>query len=93
MRYYCLILYDATGTQVQYTDNNEFNETSGFRTDLHEVDLEKGDYYLRVTGYKYGTSHESTGNYAITINATQSLQIKQDQDLMVLQGIISQPIS
>ena len=70
MRYYCLILYDATGTKVSYTDNNEFNETSGFRTDLHEVDLEKGDYYLRVTGYKYGTSHESTGNYAITINAT-----------------------
>lgn len=69
MRYYCLILYDSTGSQLWYTDNNEFNETSGFRTDKYEIDLEKGTYYLSVTGYKYGTSYASTGNYTITINS------------------------
>ena len=69
MRYYCLILYDSTGAQFWYTDNNQFNETSGFRTDLHEINLEKGTYYLCVTGYKYGNSYASTGNYTITINA------------------------
>lgn len=69
MRYYCLTVYDATGSQLWYTDNNEFNETAGFRSDSYEIDLEKGTYYLRVTGYKYGTSYASTGNYEVTIDS------------------------
>ena len=29
------------------------------------MDLESGNFFLRVTGYKYGTNHASTGNYTI----------------------------
>lgn len=65
MRYYTLILYDATGTEIWYSDNNEYNSTVGFREDIHYVDLESGDFFLKVTGYKYGNDYASTGSYII----------------------------
>ncbi len=66
MKYYMLNLYDAEGKELWYTDNNEYNSTVGFREDVHTIDLEAGVYYLKVTGYAWGTSYASTGNYTIT---------------------------
>lgn len=68
MRYYTLHIYDINGTQIWKTDENEYNTTAGFRTDRHQVDLGKGTYYLKVTGYKYGESFASKGTYKFTLS-------------------------
>lgn len=77
MQYYCLIVYDATGTELWYTDHNEYNSTVGFRQDVYSLDLLAGTYYLKVTGYEYAEYYASTGNYSIktsfaSANATES---------------------
>ena len=65
MKYYCLYLYDTEGTQLWYSENNEWNSDVGFRKDKYTIDLEAGTYYLKVTGYEYGSSYASTGTYSI----------------------------
>ncbi|MGN1443603.1 MAG: hypothetical protein ACI4XE_07125, partial [Acutalibacteraceae bacterium] len=72
MQYYCAIIYDADGYQVWYTDHNEWVSTTGKRTDKYNIDLEKGTYYLKINGYKYGTSYASVGFYNFSISFTAS---------------------
>ena len=65
MPYYTLIIYDITGSELWYTDYNEYNSTVGFREDVYNIDLEAGAFFLKVTGYRYGESYASTGTYNI----------------------------
>ena len=65
MRYYCMYIYDTSGNKVWYTDQNEYNSTVRFRQDVRTIDLEKGTYSIKVTGYNYETSSPSTGNYEL----------------------------
>ena len=67
MRYYTIDIYDEAGKTVWKVDEKEFNSTSGFRSDSYEVSLSAGIYYIRISGYKYGTSYGSTGNYTFTL--------------------------
>ena len=68
MQYYSLYLYNDTGDELWYDDQNEWNVNTGFRSDTIPVSLSAGTYYLKVTGYRYDTSYESFGTYTFTIN-------------------------
>lgn len=69
MRWYCMYVYDSTGTKIWYTDGNEWNESLGKRSDSYDLDLRSGDYYVKVMGY-YSESYDygngvSTGTYSV----------------------------
>ena len=70
MLYYSLYLYDANGNQVWYDEYNELDQYASTRTDTYQLAYPAGTYYLKVTGYKYGTSGKSTGNYQFVVNYT-----------------------
>ena len=68
MRYYTLYIYDTKGNEMWNSYDNEYNNTTGFRTDTHQVDLAKGSYYLRVTGYRQNDWDASTGTYKFKLS-------------------------
>lgn len=68
MQYYTIHIYDTSGNEIWHTQENEYNATAGFRTDVHQVDLSEGTYYIRITGYKYGNSYFSQGTYQFTLS-------------------------
>ena len=39
MKYYTLHIYDTSGAELWYTDENTWNSSVGFRTDTHTIDL------------------------------------------------------
>lgn len=69
MKLYRIIVYDADGKVVWYTDNNEWNSAVGYRKDEYDLYLEKGTYYIQVDGCRWINSDaftdESTGKYEI----------------------------
>ena len=67
MRYYCVVIYDADGKELWYTDDNEWISSNKSRSDKHSISLSAGTYYLKVNGYLYGNSYASTGNYNFTL--------------------------
>ena len=73
MRYYTLAVYDDTGEEIWKTDWNEWNANVGYRKDTYTVALSAGNYYLRVTGYRNGTSYASTGTYTLKVSAKASM--------------------
>lgn len=72
MQYYTIHIYDTDGNQLWYTDYNEWNENVGFRADSYKVDLEKGTYYIKVTGYQHNDWYASTGVYTLGTAFTAS---------------------
>ena len=68
MQYYTLHIYDIKGNEIWKTDGNEYNKTTGFRTDTYQVDLGKGSYYLRVTGYRENDWDASRGIYKFKLS-------------------------
>ncbi|MBP3297770.1 MAG: PPC domain-containing protein, partial [Lachnospiraceae bacterium] len=78
LKNYSFIIYDKTGEQIWYADDKRCNESVGFREDQYNIDLEKGTYYLKVTGQvtiDYD-GYLATGNYSIktsfvSANATE----------------------
>lgn len=80
MQYYSLYLYDANGNQLWYDDGNEWNSNVGFRNDVYSIDLTGGDYYLKVTGYRYDTYDASTGNYTIKTSFTPANATEQESN-------------
>ncbi len=72
MQYYTISIYDTSGNELWNTDNNEYNSTAGFRTDTHKIDLEKGTYYIKITGYLWAndTTYYSRGTYKFTLALT-----------------------
>lgn len=73
MEYYALYLYDTAGNELFITENNQWNETMGYRQDAYTVDLEAGTYFIRVSGYQYSWSGTSaTGNYSLQTGFTAS---------------------
>ncbi|NBI63327.1 hypothetical protein D3Z38_09785 [Clostridiales bacterium] len=63
MKYYCIVILDSEGKEVWCTDENEWTESVGYRRDTCNVYLEKGEYYMQINGYWYGTNRKSTGTY------------------------------
>ena len=63
MQYYCIILFNADGKEIWYTNYNEWNSNVGYRRDTYDLYLEHGTYYLEINGYKYGTEYKSNGKY------------------------------
>lgn len=72
MQFYCMKIYDSSGTEIWYTDRNEWNSNLQYRSDEHQIDLINGSYYLKVNGYLYGTSYASTGNYTFSTSFTDA---------------------
>ena len=71
LKYYTLHIYNTSGENLWYTDENTWNSSVGFRKDTHDIDLTEGTYYLRVTGdYFIGSSGRSTGNYTLNTSFT-----------------------
>ncbi len=68
MKYYCIVIYKSDGYQAWKTDYNEYDSTTGKRSDVYEVTLDKGTYYVKINGYKYDSSYASTGNYTFSIS-------------------------
>lgn len=68
MKYNSIMIYDSAGSQLWYTDYNTWNENLKYRQDIYNIDLAKGTYYLRVTGYQYrNDNYGSTGTYTLKI--------------------------
>lgn len=74
MEYYSIFIYDSSGTQVWYTDENKWNPSLQYRKDIHTIDLTSGLYYMKVTGCQYGTitTWESTGSYILKTSFTSA---------------------
>ncbi len=70
---YSIYLYDYDGNQLWESINHEWISTTGKRTDAHSIDLEKGIYYLCISGrdhYDYSTL--ATGNYKFKLTFTDA---------------------
>lgn len=64
MQYYSMKLFDSAGKEIWDTCNNVWTESVGYRHDSYPLYLEKGTYYVQISGYRWGTSGEkSTGKY------------------------------
>ena len=73
MRYYCVVVYDSFGKDVWVTDSNEWNSTTGKRSDVHEIALSAGTYYLKINGYRRYDWDASTGNYTFSVSTNQTI--------------------
>lgn len=61
MRYYCIIIFNTFGERIWSTDWNEWNNNVGYRTDVHNIVLSAGTYYMQINGCK------SMGKYIFNI--------------------------
>lgn len=65
MQYYTIQIFDATGSQVWYTHEKEWNGNLKYRQDVYNIDLIAGSYYIKVTGkYNLSWSSNAVGNYS-----------------------------
>ena len=65
MRYYTIQIFDATGSEVWYTYEKEWNKNLKYRQDAYNIDLIAGSYYIRVTAnYNFSWTSNETGNYS-----------------------------
>lgn len=80
MRYYTITIYDEAGHEKWKAHYNEWNENLKKRQDFYNVDLSKGTYYMKITGYYYDNNNYSafsTGTYVLKstfISANESFQ-------------------
>lgn len=68
MKYYSVYIYDSTGKEIWYTEENTWNEDLMKRQDIHKVMLLNGLYYMKVTGDYYRSDYHnsaSTGKYVL----------------------------
>lgn len=72
MKYYGIKLFNSDGEQVWYSNQNEWNETVGYRSDTYDLYLEKGTYYLQVDGYRVYDWDKATGKYVCNTSFTAS---------------------
>ena len=78
MRFYTLSLYDFDGNRLWYTDDNQWDASAGMRSDSYSFDIEKGTYYIKISGEQYvGSFTKSTGSYSlktdyVNANATET---------------------
>lgn len=80
MQYYCIRIYEEDGTEIWYTDRNEWNSTVGYRRDEYNIYLEKGTYYMQINGYREGRSYKSTGEYTCRTSFTSSGVTNREDD-------------
>ena len=78
LEWYSLLLYDTEGERVWKEEYKKWNDEIQFRTDIFQLYLEEGTYYLQVKGSKYSDwGSDYTGNYSIetafeSANATET---------------------
>ena len=73
IEYYSLVLFDDGGSNIWWSDNNQWASTTMMRSDTKTIDLEKGTYYLKVIGRRYWNgSSNYTGNYNFTLSFAAS---------------------
>ena len=70
MQYYCVLIYDASGEQVYYSGNNQWNKNLKKLEKDETADLAPGTYYMLVDGQNYhgGNYHTYTGNYNLALS-------------------------
>ena len=65
MQYYTIQIFDATGSQVWYTYEKEWNGNLKYRQDAYNIDLIAGSYYIKITAnYNFSWASNATGNYS-----------------------------
>ena len=65
MKYYTIQIFDATGSQVWYAHEKEWNGNLKYRQDAYNIDLIAGSYYIKVTAkYNLSWSSNAVGNYS-----------------------------
>ena len=64
MKYYKMYVYDTDGEEIWNSGINEWTESVGYRRDAYQLYLEKGKYYIKVSGEGYNYS-ASTGKYVV----------------------------
>lgn len=67
MKYYCAYIYDSKGSQRWKKEDNEWNMSTGNRKDNYTVTLEKGTYYLKITGNMNNNHNPYTGTYRLNV--------------------------
>ncbi|MCI8482720.1 MAG: fibronectin type III domain-containing protein [Lachnospiraceae bacterium] len=67
MRYYSAYIYDSKGNQRWKKEGSEWNLSTGSRKDNYTVSLEKGTYYLKITGNMTGNHNPYTGTYRLNV--------------------------
>jgi hypothetical protein len=72
MKYCSLYIYGNDGEVIWYDDDNKWNENLKYFKDTYEVDLKKGMYYLKVTGYRKNDWDATTGTYALATKFTSA---------------------
>ena len=80
MRYYCIRIYETDGTEIWYTDSNEWNETVGYRRDEYNIYIEKGKYYIQINGYRRDDYDKVTGEYTCRTSFTSSGVTNREDD-------------
>lgn len=69
MQYYMINIYDSEGTEIWYTDNNEWNTSLKYRQDEYDLELTSGVYYIEVLGEAsksfWWEGCTCTGNYML----------------------------
>ena len=65
MKYYTIQIFDATGSEVWYTYEKEWNGNLKYRQDAYNIDLIAGSYYIKITAnYNFSWTSNATGNYS-----------------------------
>lgn len=72
MKYYCIYVFNSDGEEIWYTNDNEWTETVGYRRDAYHLYLERGTYYIKITGYKWGGDYKSAGKYVVNTSFVSS---------------------
>ena len=69
MKYYTFSIYNSEGKQLLNKEYNEISYDLGYREDEYQFTFDApGSYYIKITGYRYGTSSGSTGRYLLSMN-------------------------
>lgn len=76
MEYYTACIYDTNGSEVWYSEHNQWNENVGYRKDTHVITLSAGSYYLKMTGCRWKSSDNdlSTGTYTVSVNTKAAIK-------------------
>lgn len=76
MKYYCIYVYDSNGNQKLNDEDNVWNTGTGSRRDNYTLTLEKGKYYLKITGNERGNHNPYTGNYTLKVTYKTKKNLK-----------------
>lgn len=88
MRYYHIRVYDADGEEIWNSGDKEWTENVGYRRDSHNLYLEKGMYYMKISGD--GNWENATGTYECITSfvSSQVTNVESDNSFSAANHIV-----